>query len=117
MTVVGRATRFHRTTAPAAKFDPLTVSENALPPATALDGVSDVTAAGGLTTLKLTGADAPPPGAGLSTVTGIVPTFATSSGRIVAVNWVALPNTVDRARPFHNTDEPVMKFVPRTIKV
>ena len=83
----------------------------------ALDGTSEVTTAGGLTMLKVSELDTPPPGAGLNTVTGTAPTFARSSARIVAVNWLLVPNVVVRGDTFHNTDEPAMKFVPLTVNV
>ena len=61
--------------------------------------------------------DAPPPGAGLSTVTCALPALATSPAGISAVRRVALTYVVGRATPFHLTSEPLMKPVPFTVSV
>jgi hypothetical protein len=67
------------TTAPLTNPVPFTVSVNADPPAVALEGASDVMAGGGLVTAKFVDPEEPPPGAGLVTTTGNVPTAAMSA--------------------------------------
>ena len=61
------------------KSVPLTVSVNAVPPGVADDGLSPVMVGMGLPTMNDTAFDAPPPGAGLNTVTLAVPAAAMSA--------------------------------------
>jgi len=65
--------------------------------------------------LNATGADVPPPGAGVETVTFAEPAVAMSLAKIDAVNCVALPNVVVRGLPFQFTLELLTKLVPVTI--
>ena len=62
-------------------------------------------------------ADAPPPGAGLVTVTCAEPTVAISLARIEAVSCVLLTNVVGRVEPFHCTVVLETKPVPVTVNV
>src|SRR5207302_10332826 len=115
-----RSVPFQRTTEPATKFVPVTVSVNCGPPATASAGVSAVVAGTGLLAaviVKVCGLDVPPPGAGLKTVTGAVPAVAMSAAEITAVSCVAEAYVVVRLAPFHRTTEAVTKFVPVTVSV
>ena len=115
--VVARAAPFHRTTEPATKSVPVTVSVNPASPATAAVGFSPVVVGTGLVMLKVCGFDVPPPGAGLPTVTCAVPAVAMSAAGMAAVSRVAETNVVARSAPFHRTTEPLMKFVPVTVSV
>src|SRR5437660_3803009 len=63
--VVARSLPFQRTTEPAMKPLPRTVTVNAAAPAVALAGESELIPGAGLLTVKLTGPEVPPPGAGL----------------------------------------------------
>jgi hypothetical protein len=56
---------------------------------------------GGGLIVKVCGADVPPPGAGVKTVTCAVPTEARSVAGIVARTCVVLTNVVVRFTPFH----------------
>ncbi len=117
---VDRAAPFHCTTEPAMKLEPLTVNVKPGLPAAAELGLRAVIAGTGLADelmVKLSGADVPPPGAGLNTVTAALPAVVRSLAGIVAVREVALTNTVDRAAPFHCTTEPVIKLEPVTVSV
>jgi len=71
----------------------------------------------GVTTVKMTPFDVPPPGAGLVTVTLKVPAVAMSEATMAAVSCVTLTNVVARALPLKLTVEPLTKFVPFTVKV
>ncbi len=68
-------------------------------------------------TVKFTGADVPPPGPGVNTVTCAVPTAATSAAEIAACRLVLLTNVVGRAAPFQRTTESDMKLLPVTVSV
>ena len=61
--------------------------------------------------------DVPPPGAGLVTVTGKLPTAAMSAGVTAAVSCVALTNVVALAAPLKFTTELETKPVPFTVNV
>src|SRR4030095_2897204 len=61
--------------------------------------------------------DVPPPGAGFTTVTGIVPAVAISVVVIDVVSCVALTNVVVRAVPFQRITAPDTKLVPFTARV
>jgi hypothetical protein len=68
------------------KFEPFTVKVNAVPPAKALVGDSEVIVGNGLFTVNGELADVPPPGAGFVTVTLSVPAVAISPTVIAAVS-------------------------------
>ncbi len=72
-------------------------------------------ACSGVTTVKVTAFDVPPPG--LVTVTLKLPAVAMSEARMAAVSCVALTVVVVRALPLKLTVEPLTKFVPFTVKV
>src|SRR5262249_132396 len=61
--------------------------------------------------------EAPPPGAGLTTVISAVPAEEMSALVIAAVSWEALTKVVVRALPFHCTTAPDTKPVPLTVNV
>jgi hypothetical protein len=61
--------------------------------------------------------DAPPPGAGLDTLTLAVPDEIRSPDSIVALKVVLLTNVVARVEPFHNTVELLMKPEPLAVKM
>src|SRR5262245_33908596 len=61
--------------------------------------------------------DAPPPGAGLTTVTFATPTLAMSVAGIWAVNSVALENVVGRGLPFQFTTAPFTNALPFAVKL
>src|SRR5256885_2330699 len=62
--------------------------------------------------------EAPPPGAGLNTVTDAVPAVARSVAGMDDVSCDAETNIVVRLAPFQRTtDEPATKFVPFTVNV
>ncbi len=113
--MVVRLAPFHRTTEDGTKLAPLTVRVKALPPAVAVLGETLLSVGAGLRTEKLAGADVPPPGVGVTTVTAKVPAVAMSPAGIVAVSDVALPKAVARSTPFHRTIEDATKLVPVTV--
>src|SRR5262249_7669462 len=96
---------------------PLSVSVKDGPPAETEFGLKLVSVGTGLLTVNVTLLDVPPPGAGLKTVTCAVPATAMSPAGICAVNCVELTKVVGRSAPFQRTTEPLMKFVPVTVKV
>src|SRR5712692_3991981 len=67
--------------------------------------------------VKLTGFEAPPLGAGLVTVTAVIPAVVMAAAGIAAVNCAALTNVVVRATPAKFTTEPITKFEPFTVRV
>jgi hypothetical protein len=75
-----------------------------------------MTGAGSLT-VNVKGAEVPPPGAGLDTVTIAVPGAVMSAAVIAACNWVPDTKVVARAVLFHCTVEDDTKFVPVTVNV
>jgi hypothetical protein len=113
--VLGELLKF--TTEPATKPVPFTVNEKAGPPAVALVGESAVMAGAGLLTANVELAEVPPPGVGLVTVTGKLPTAVMSAGEIAAVSCVALTNVVVLAAPLKFTTELETKPVPFTVNV
>jgi hypothetical protein len=115
--VVVKVEVFQCTLEPETKFDPLTVSVKAGPPALALLGEIELIAGTGLLTVNVFAADVPPPGPGFVTVTMILPAVAISAAEIAAVSWWLLENVVVRAAPFHFTTEVVTKFEPFTVSV
>ncbi len=74
------------------KFEPVTVSVKADPPAVAELGLKPLTPGTGFgaVIVKLTPFDVPPPGVGLNTVTVAVPAVAMSEADIEALTCVAL---------------------------
>ena len=70
-----------------------------------------------MVTAKSATFDAPPPGAGLTTVTDAVRAVAISAAGTVAFNCEALMNRVASALPFQFTTEPETKPVPFTVSV
>jgi hypothetical protein len=116
--VVIRLTPFQRTTDALTKPDPFTVSVNAGPPAVALFGDSEVrTGTSPSPIVNMSAFDAPPPGAGLNTVTLAVPALAMSLAGIAAVACVALTYVVVRFDPFHLTTDVLTKPDPFTVSV
>ena len=106
---------FHRMTEPLTKFVPVTVSGKAPLVVVAEFGDRVATVGTGLTTLNGWALDVPPPGAGLKTVTLMVPVEIRSLARICALSEVGLPYVVVLGDPFHRTTEPLTKFVPVTV--
>jgi hypothetical protein len=105
---------FHNTVIVLVKFAPVTISENAGPPATAEVGLRLIrTGAGrivntaGAETVPLAGA----------TVTFTDPGEAMRDADTCAVSCVALTKVVGMAAPFHCTVLPLSKVVPFTVKV
>ena len=99
------------------KLVPATVSVKAAAPANTLFGVRVVTAGNGLVLaiVKLTALEVPPPGAGLTTVTGLLPAVATSAAVICAFKVFELTKVVVRALPFHWTTDALMKLPPLSV--
>jgi hypothetical protein len=113
--VVAAAVPLKFTTDDELKFEPFTVRVNAVPPAKALVGDSEVIAGNGLFTVNGELADVPPPGAGFVTVTLNVPAVAMSPTVIAAVSCVAFTNVVALAAPLKFTIELETKPVPFTV--
>src|ERR1700687_1909081 len=103
--IVVRAFPWKSTVAPLTNPVPLTVSVNPAPPAVVLFGESVVIVGIGLVTAKFIVFDVPPPGAGLVTVTGNVPTTAMSAAAIDAVICVALTKVVVLGFPLKFTTD------------
>jgi hypothetical protein len=70
-----------------------------------------------LVAVKFTAFEVPPPGAGLVTVTAIVPAEAMLAAGMAAVNCVEVMNVVAGAEPPKLTIEPATKFVPLIVSV
>ena len=115
--VVARAEPFHFADDVETKFVPLMVSVNAGPPALALLGEREVILGTALLIVNVTGADVPPPGAGLNTVTGTRAPVAISAAVIAACNLLLFRNVVVRGEPFHCTTDVETKFVPVAVSV
>jgi hypothetical protein len=115
--VVVRALPFHCTDEVFTKFLPVTAIVKLVPPATAELGLSNVMIGGGCLIVNVKGAEVPPPGVGLNTVTAAVPTALTSAAVIAARKAVWDTKVVVRAAPFHCTVDADMKFDPVTINV
>jgi hypothetical protein len=92
---------------------------NAAPPATALVGEIEVIVGTGLLMLNAVGPLLPPPGAGVTTDTGLGPADAIAPAGMLAVSWVLLTNVVGMFTPKtpNCTTEVVTKFVPFTVRV
>ena len=60
----------------------------------------------------------PPPGKGLTTMTGTFPVAAVAAAGMLAVKVVpALETVPERVTPLKSIDAPVTKFVPVTVRV
>jgi len=103
------------TVAPFTKPTPLTVSVNAVEPATALEGESEPIVGTALSIVKEITFDVPP-GAGFVTVRLAVPAVAISAALIAPVNCVALTNVVVLAAPLNFTTDVDTKPVPFTAR-
>lgn len=87
-------------------------------PTGAVVGEMDVSVGTGLLIVKLTEFDAPPPGVGLLTVTGITAADGSSVATMLAVMVVPPLETVPTLFvPLKLTIAPVTKFVPVTVNV
>jgi len=84
--VVVRTAPFQFTVELLTKLAPLTVSVIAALPAVALDGLKPPIAGTGLLIVNAAAVDVPPPGAGFTTVTMVVPPAAMSAARITTVS-------------------------------
>jgi hypothetical protein len=117
--VVGSAVPFQLTVEVDTKLLPLTVSENAAPPAVAPVGAMPAMVGAGLvlTMVNTDAPDDPPPGAGELTVTLAVPAPAMSLAGTDAVSCASLMNVVVSAVPFQLTVEDATKPVPLTVSV
>jgi hypothetical protein len=103
------------TTSPLAKFVPFTVSVKGVGLQYGVEaGESEVRV--GATIENVTAPDVPPPGVGVNTVTGTVPTAAISVAEITALSCVALTTVVARLIPFHCTTEHGTKPLPVTLR-
>jgi hypothetical protein len=67
--------------------------------------------------VKFIALEVPPPGAGLVTVTAVVPVEAMLVAGMAAVSCVELMNVVAGAEPPKLTIEPATKFVPLIVSV
>ena len=99
------------------KFVPVTVNVKLEPPAPAEVGFRDAAVGEGLSTVKVSALEVPPPGVGVETVTGTVPLVAMSAAVICACSWALDTKVVGRALPFQFTVEREIKFVPLTVSV
>ena len=115
--VVKRSLPFHRTTEPSTKPVPLMESVNATSPFVLLVGEMAVIVGRGISTARLSEFEMPPPGAGLTTVTGCAPTVAMSAATICAISLVLSINVVARALPSNRTTAPLTKLLPLTVSV
>jgi len=88
MKLAVRLLPFHRTVEVETKLVPLMVNVNPEPPAVAEGGESEAMDGTALLVVKVDAGDAPPPGAGLTTVTLAVPPVAMSAAVIAAVSCV-----------------------------
>lgn len=104
------------TIAPFTKPTPLTVSVNAVEPATALEGKREVSVGTGLLIVNDTAFDVPL-GAGLVTATVAVPAVAISAAVMAAVSCVALTKVLVLAAPLNFTTDVDTNPVPLTVSV
>ena len=85
-----------------------------------LVGASEVSAGTGFAgalMVNVSAFEVPPPGAGVTTVTGALPCVTMSLAGIAAVSWPAFTNVVVRAAPFQRTSEVATKLLPFTVSV
>jgi hypothetical protein len=115
--VVVRSSPFQRTTELVTNLLPLTVSVNPALPALAVVGLKLEIVGTRLLIVRVNALEVPPPGAGVNTVTGIVPANAMSEAGIAALNRVAETNVVVRSSPFQRTTELVTNLLPLTVSV
>ncbi len=80
-------------------MDPVRVTKRLLFPAMILLGDSEVSVGTGLLTVKVSAFEAPPPGAGLKTVTGLFPAKAMAVAGTVAVKVALLTKSGVSANP------------------
>lgn len=99
------------------KLEPFTVSTNVALPAVLLTGEIVVMAGVGLSIVKVSAFEVPPPGAGFETVTLTAPAVAMSVERIAAVTSVEFTKVVVRDEPPHLTVAPLIKLLPFTVSV
>ena len=115
--LVDRFDPLTRTTDPATKLPPLTVSVNPELPAIALAGEMLPRDGTGLATVSVSADEVPPPGAGFTAVTDKLPALATSDAAIAAVSCVPLTKVVVRLAPFTFTTVPEIKLLPVKVRV
>jgi len=116
-TVVVRAVPFHCAVVPLPNPLPVSVNVNAAPPAVALVGEIAVSVGPPAAIGKVSAAEVPPPGVGVTTVTDTLAAVAMSVALMAAVSCVALTTVVVRALPFQFTVEPFTKLLPVTVSV
>ena len=98
---------------------PFTVNVNgAVPMTTALGLNEEIDGSGYCTTTDML-FELPPPGDGVATVTGRLPTFEAviADAGIAAVRRALLTYVVGWLTPFHCTTEAATKLLPMTVKV
>ena len=114
--VVGRGDPFHKMVELAANPEPFTVRVNAAPLACTIDGlrllITGFTVAGVIVKVELL--DTVP---FVLTATVAVPCAAMRLAPTAPVNWLALPNAVGRADPFHKIVELALNPEPVTVRV
>src|SRR5712691_3487938 len=115
--VVKRSLPFHRTTEPSTKPVPLMESANATSPLVLLVGEMVVIFDRGTLTARSSEFEMPPPGEGLTTVTGYAPTVTMSAAMICAISLVLSIKVVARALPLNRTTEQLTKLPPLTVSV
>src|SRR4029077_7258974 len=107
---------FHWTTEPETKPEPFTVRVKPAEPASAELGLIEEVCGTGLATVKAAGAELPPPGEGLSTVTLEIPAEAMSAAWMAAWSGVEEKKVVAGGEPFHCTTAPEAKEEPATTR-
>src|SRR5262245_20158799 len=105
---------FTLTDAPAANPVPVIVTGTTAPCAPRF-GATEVTVTEAVM-VKVRAPDVPPPGAGLTTVTGTEPAVVRSLAGMLAVSWVVLTKVVVRGLPLHCTTDAAMKLVAVTVR-
>jgi len=115
--VVLRAVLFQRTLAPGAKLLPETDSVKAGVPLDRRAGERLLITGTGLSRVIVCGADVPPPGPGLDTVTEAVPGEVSLLAGATALSCVLLTNVLARLALFHRTVEELTKLLPFTVRV
>jgi hypothetical protein len=118
--VVGRGNPFQFTTSPSTKSVPFTVSVKPVAPQYGVDDGARLEIVGA-TMENVIPAEAPPPGAGVTTLTVAVPTDVISAAGIVTMSCVALTDVGARLvmfplASFHWTTEQGTKLVPVAVK-
>ncbi len=114
---MGSATPFQRMELVETKLVPTTLSLNVPLPTVTDAGLSDVSVGTGLSTVKTSAFEAPPPGAGLPTVIAGVPPARISALGTVALILVEEAYVVASALPFQRTVEAGRKDPPATVRV